>query len=187
MNDELSDEAKALVAQADAAIPDAPTIEPGDEPEYAVGEVSPEGEVRTVRIYGRDVPVGLLTELADPKCPNCWSSHGTGLQGSYVATRMEKGQPVRQRQLCECTVRRYVKKNPKEAPQPEAVVAGPRVTRTDTRLWAEQAVRLKRKIDGLGTHLATLEAGGANAESIREDLVKLRRRYERALGRAGLA
>ena len=186
MNEELSDDAKALIAQADAAIADAPVITGPEEEDYTVGEVSPEGEIKTVRIYGRDVPVGLLTECADPKCPQCWSTYKTPLQGSYVATRVgSRGQPVRARQLCECCVRRYVKKFPKE----ERKTAGVKVTRVikGSDPWVQHAERLRKQLDKLGAEYAELDRKpGRPIVEVARDLAKVQRRYDRARERAGL-
>jgi hypothetical protein len=182
----MTGEAVELAKQADAAIADAPIIKPEDE-DYAVGEVSPEGEIKTVRIYGRDVPVGLLTENADPKCPTCWSTYKTPLQGSYVATRVgSRGQMVRQRQLCECCVRRYVKKYPKE----ERKQVGIKVTRviTGDDPWVLHAERLRKQLDKLGAEYAALDrTQGRPLVQVAREMKKVQHRYDRARERAGLA
>lgn len=76
---------------------------------YETGQTGPDGQVLTVKIYGVDVPIGELTRLADRRCGNCWTSYDTEHQGSYVVTRVEKGERRRYRQLCECCVRRYAR------------------------------------------------------------------------------
>jgi hypothetical protein len=183
----LSSEAEELAARADEQIRDAPIIEEKEAEDYAVGEVSPEGEIKTVKIYGRDVPVGLLTELADPKCTQCWSAHGTPLQGSYVATRVgSRGQAVRSRQLCECCVRRYVKKYPKE-PRKEGGAKVTRVIAGDNP-WVQHAERLRGQLNKLGEEYAMLDREpGRPIEEVAGDMQKVQRRLDRAMERAGLA